>query len=203
MYRLPWAMEAVRVRATANEDVLGPFGVALDDYELGLAVPAVVTGTINGPAAILIQAGFNSRLAAIKAVADTAATFVSSQELRGWLVSPVVAGLSAQANWPTVETRSMWLVFAESFTPVESRTWADRKYWATATWYGAPPPPGVPIALHHWNGQPLVLAADGLPLGVLNAGLNPGRKGLARASVSHEAGRVDLSYLGPDDLWLA
>ncbi len=202
VYRLPWAMEAVRVRAAANGDVLGPFGFALEDHELGLAVPAVETGTMNTSAAILIQAGFNSRLAAIKAVADTAAAFVTSQELRGWLLSPAVTALSASAHWPTVETRSMWLAFAGSFTPMESRTWADRKYWATATWHGAPPPPGAPIALHHWQGQPLVLAADGLPLGVLNAGLNPGRKGLIRASVSHEAGRVDLSYLGPDDLWL-
>ena len=45
--------------------------MALDDHELGLAVPAVETGTMNRSASILIQAGFNSRLAAIKAVTDT------------------------------------------------------------------------------------------------------------------------------------
>ena len=32
-------------------------------------------------------------------------------------------------------------------------------------WLGAPPPPGTPVQLHHWNGQPLVLSADGTPLG--------------------------------------
>ena len=63
VYRLPWAMEALRVRAAANGDVVGMFALALDDYELGLAVPAVETGTMNRSASILIQAGFNSRLA--------------------------------------------------------------------------------------------------------------------------------------------
>lgn len=66
VYRLPWAMEAIRVRGIANGDAIGDF--ALDDFELGLAVAAVETGTVNRSAAILIQAGFTSRLAAIKAV---------------------------------------------------------------------------------------------------------------------------------------
>jgi hypothetical protein len=45
-----------------------------------------------------------------------------------------------------------------------------------------------------------VLAADGAPLGTLQATINPGQIGLARAHVSHQAGRIDISYLGPDDL---
>ena len=81
VYRLPWAMEAVRVRADANGDVVGENDLALDEYELGLAVPAVETGTMNRSASILIQAGFNSRLAAIKAVTDTGATFKTGREL--------------------------------------------------------------------------------------------------------------------------
>ena len=37
VYRLPWAMEAIRVRAVANGDTISD--LLLDDYELGLAVP--------------------------------------------------------------------------------------------------------------------------------------------------------------------
>ena len=74
------------------------FGLALDDYELGLAVPAVETGTMNRSASILIQAGFNSRLAAIKAVTDTGATFTTGQELRTWLRSPEVAAMVSPAR---------------------------------------------------------------------------------------------------------
>jgi superfamily II DNA/RNA helicase len=200
VYRLPWAMEAIRVRAAANGDTVGVFDLALEDHELGLAVPAVETGTMNRSASILIQAGFSSRLAAIKAVTDTGATFQTGQELRLWLNSEVVAAWSAQPDWPTMETKAMWIEFAQSFTPRENRTWSDRRYWANVAWSGPPPPPGTPVQLHNWNGQLRVLSADGTPLGTLQAALNPSRRGLVRATVSQDAGRIDLIYLGPDDI---
>jgi superfamily II DNA/RNA helicase len=198
VYRLPWAMEAIRVRAAANGDTIG--GFLLDNYELGLAVPTVETGTLNRSASILIQAGFNSRLAAIKAVADTGAIFQTGQELRQWLNSEAVAAYSAQPNWPTAETKAMWMEFAQSFTPRENRTWADRRYWANVAWLGAPPPPDTPVQVHHWGGQARVLSTDGTPLGTVQAALNPGRAGLMRAEVSQDVGRIDITYLGPDDL---
>ncbi|MFA5952523.1 MAG: DEAD/DEAH box helicase [Hyphomicrobium sp.] len=203
VYRLPWAMEAVRVRAAANGDVVGPFDLALDDHELGLVVPAVETGTMNRSASILIQAGFSSRLAAIKAVNDTVATFTNGQELRAWLRSPVVAALSAQPDWPTPETRALWIDFAQDFAPRDNRTWSERRYDAQALWHGVPPPPGAPVTLYHWNNQPLILSPEGLSLGVLNHPLNPNRRGLVRATVALQPGHLDLSYLGPDDLWAA
>lgn len=198
VYRLPWAMEAIRVRAAANGDTIG--GFLLDDYELALAVLAVETGTLNRSASILIQAGFNSRLAAIKAVTDTGATFPTGQELRQWLNSEAVAAWSAQPDWPTAETKAMWTEFVQSFSPRENRTWADRRYWANVTWLSAPPPPDTPVQVHHWGGQPCVLSADGTPLGTVQAALNSGRAGLMRAQVSQDVGRIDLTYLGPDDL---
>ena len=198
VYRLPWAMEAIRVRAAANGDTIG--GFLLDDYELGLAVLAVETGTLNRSASILIQAGFNSRLAAIKAVTDTGATFPTGQELRQWLNSEAVAARSSQPDWPTAETKAMWTEFVQSFSPRENRTWADRRYWANVTWLSAPPPPDTPVQVHHWGGQPCVLSADGTPLGTVQAALNSGRAGLMRAQVSQDVGRIDLTYLGPDDL---
>jgi hypothetical protein len=203
VYRLPWAMEAVRVRALANGDVIEPFGLALDDHELRLTVPAVETGTMNRSASILIQAGFNSRLAAIKAVTDTASTFTTGQELRLWLNSDAVASWNALPDWPTAETKEIWAEFAQTFTPRENRTWTTRRYRANVAWQGASPPPGAPVTLYHWNGQPIILSMDGLPLGILGAPLNPNRRGLTRATISEEIGRIDLSYLGPDDMWQA
>jgi hypothetical protein len=80
-YRLPLAMEALRVRAAANGDVVGILELPLDDHELGLAVPAVETGTMNRSASFLIQAGFNSRLAAIKAVRAAVCARVKPAEM--------------------------------------------------------------------------------------------------------------------------
>ena len=200
VYRLPWAMEALRVRAGANGDVVGDNGVEIEDYDLGLAVPAVETGTMNRSASILIQAGFTSRLAAIKAVTDTRATFTTGRELRAWLNSGAVAARSALPDWPTAETKSMWTKLVDGFMLQNNRTWTDRRYWSSVVWSGTPPRPGTPVQLHQRNGQCLVLAADGLPLGILQAALNPHRRGLIHSTVSAEAGRIDLVYLGPDDL---
>jgi len=203
VYRLPWAMEAVRVRAVANGDVVGDFGLTLDDHELGLAVPAVETGTMNRSASILIQAGFSSRLAAIKAVNDTAAAFTTGGELRAWLRSAAVTALSAQPGWPTPETRMLWLDFTRDFAPPDGRTWGERRYRAQVQWQGVPPPPGVPMTLYHSDRRSVVLSAEGLLRGVLNHPLNPNRRGLVRAAVALDPGHLDVSYLGPDDLWAA
>ena len=200
VYRLPWAMEAVRVRAVANGDVVGENGFALEDYELGLAVPAVETGTMNRSASILIQAGFASRLAAIKAVTDTGATFTTGKGLRAWLNSDAVAARSALPDWPTAETKSMWTDLVQGFMIYENRTWTDRRYWAAVAWSGVPPRPGTPVQLYQTNGQCLVLTLDGTVLGILQAALNPQRRGLIRATASAETGKIDLAYLGPDDL---
>lgn len=200
VYRLPWAMEAIRVRAVANGDAVGELGLQLDDYELGQAVLSVETGTLNRSASILIQAGFNSRLAAIKAVTDTGATFYNGRELRQWLNSEIVAGWSVQPDWPTAETKTIWTDFVQSFSPTENRTWEERRYWANVAWYGVPPPPGTPVQIYHGVGQPRVLAADGKPLGSIPAALNPARSGLLRAQVAQDVTRIDLTYLGPVDL---
>ena len=200
VYRLPWAMEAVRVRAAANGDVVGENGFALEDHELGLAVSAVETGTMNRSASILIQAGFTSRLAAIKAAIDTSATFTTGRELRAWLNTDAIAAWSALPDWPTAETKLMWTNLVQSFMRYENRTWSNRRYWSGVAWSDDPPRPGTPVQLYQRNGQCLVLAADGLPLGRLQASLNPHRQGMVRATVSAEPGRIDLVYLGPDDL---
>ena len=146
---------------------------------------------MNRSASILIQAGFNSRLAAIKAVTDTGATFPTGQELRAWLRSPEVAAFAEQPDWPTPETRALWLDFADEFAPRDdTRNWSERRYRANVQWHGAPAPPGVPVALHHWNGHPHVLSLDGLTLGVLMHPLNPARRGLVRVASAPEAGEL-------------
>ncbi|MBB3033533.1 DEAD/DEAH box helicase [Alteriqipengyuania lutimaris] len=200
VYRLPWAMESIRVRATANDDLFGDFRV--DDHELGLAVPALETGTLLRSASLLIQAGFNSRLAAIKVVQDTGAAFSSGDELRAWLKTPALAQWSAMPDWPTPETKPIWLEFLYGFVPIDSRTWSEQKFWANVSWAVAPPPPpGMPLRAHHLDGQPAILSATGDKIGVMLAPLNADRAGLLRVTVSAEPGRIDISYLGPPDLW--
>ena len=202
VYRLPWAMEAIRVRGVANGDAIGDF-FTLDDFELGLAVAAVETGTMNRSAAILIQAGFNSRFAAIKAVTDTGADFSTLAELQAWLASDVVQALDLLPDWPTAETKAIWSSFVASFAPRNARTWSERRYWAWVIWrLGFTPVPGAPLRLALIDGQRLVMSPDGAVVGDLQAALNPARTGLVRAEVMAETNKVAITYFGPDDLWL-
>lgn len=205
VYRLPWAMEAIRVRGIANGDTIGDFGFTLEDVDLSRAVAAVETGTLNRSASLLIQAGFTSRLAAIKAVTETAAIFASAFELQLWLNSEMVRNLTLQPDWPTAETHIMWRKFAESFAPHETSIWKERNYRAWAIWPSASQPPeGTPLRVHSAaDGQRWLLMPDGTWAGTLNAQLNPKREGLVQATVMAEASKVAIKYFGPDDLWLA
>ncbi|MGO9172202.1 MAG: DEAD/DEAH box helicase [Rhodomicrobium sp.] len=203
IYRLPWAMEAIRVRGLANGDAVGDMGLQLDDFELGLAVSAVETGTMNRSVSILIQAGFSSRLAAIKAVNDTSATFANGFELQQWLASELVTRLTNQSDWPTPETHRMWATFVEGFSPPAKAVWKEQRYRAPVIWQPHQNPlPDTPVRLYHVNGRAAVVSADGQMLGALNAPLNPDRKGIVRSAIMVEAGWIFLSYLGPEDLWI-
>lgn len=208
IYRLPWAMEAVRVRAIANGDTIGD-GITLGDFELGLAVGAVETGTLNRSAALLMRAGFTSRLAAIKAVQDTQAQFTSAAQLRQWLKSEAVIALTQAGDWPTPETARMWSAFWSSFSPRATSTWNERNYAVAVYWIGdsGPPPGGQAVRIYNDldNGETLVLSANATRLGRLDGDrdLNPNRAGLIVASVLADRSGVEIIYIGPDDLWLA
>jgi len=202
VYRLPWAMEAVRVRAAASGDVIAGEGLEITDHDLGLAVPAVETGTMCRSASLLIQAGFTSRSNAIKAVSDTGASFTSEGALETWLNSDKMSYWNTLPEWPSAGTKSMWMRLVQSFERNEHQTWTKCRYRRDVAWTGDPPPPGTPINIYQEKDKSLVLAADGVPLGVLKTTLNPDFTGLCRATVSDEAGVLDLVYLGPNDLGL-
>ena len=93
-------MEAVRVRGLAHDDRIGD-SFTLADFDLGFAVAAMETGTLKVSAAVLIKAGFGSRIAAIKAVADCDGTFTTIRGLRRWVRSDVVEEMSTDSDWPT------------------------------------------------------------------------------------------------------
>ena len=200
VYRLPWAMEALRVRGLANQDRIGDF--ALEDFDLSAAVAAVETGTLNRSASILMRAGFGSRIAAIKAVVDTGATFSNYAELREWLRSERVAEREAAADWPTPETAEMWTDFRGSVRPVETKLWEERLYSADVRW--APdkerPEPGSSIRVYSDpDDVHLILSPNGDPLGEMGNYINPHRTGLLHAAVLEDGQRISLRYFGPDD----
>jgi hypothetical protein len=205
IYRLPWGMEALRVRALANHDKFDEAST-LDDFELRVAVPAVETGTLNRSAALLMQAGFTSRLAAIKAVHDGQGQFQSARELADWLQSDRIQQLTNAGNWPTGETAEMWRAFRASYTPPSNRIWKKTTLTVDAIWNaGISVPAGSPLRLADdaARGCTNVLSPDLELFGALRHRLNPQRCGATLTTAGSDYGRIELTYLGPDELFAA
>lgn len=199
IYKLPWGMEAVRVRGLAH---VNPFEEKFDvsAYELGLAVAAVETGTMNRSASYLMRAGFGSRLAAIQAVVDGGGEFTKGSELLFWLRSRAVGDLGQNPSWPSPETHLLWKQFVSAFDVPAGRVWTRHEGNVGVTWLaGKAPEPGKPVRVGSLPGfESHVFGADYEHLGYLAIPSGPSRKGLLLAKVGDQPGTLDLNYIGPN-----
>jgi len=197
IYRLPWGMEAVRVRSQANEDEIVD-GTTIDDYELGLVVPAVENGTLNRSAAMLMQAGFNSRQAAIYAVNSTNATFTSGREFKVWLSSDLVHQNTLSVIWPTRETAMLWWDFLEGYQPMSETAWKNHNDQTPVDWLqNHNPQMGTVVKL--WNseeGRTKVIASDGEQIGVLPIRYELLDNGAYTTVVAENNGFLYVTYWG-------
>jgi hypothetical protein len=202
VFGLPWAMEAVRVRALAHLEPLEDKEPA-SDVDSGEAVAAVETGTLNQSAALLMRAGFNSRLAAIEAVITTNATFLTVQRLRVWLKSPAVLSKEVSPLWPTAESRGMWDSFKTNLSATTLRAWSESKEIAAVSWDdGIGPAKGTPLRIDaEGDVGSIVFTPDFEPLGLLEKPVNGRRLGLLQATAGGKPGTLVLEYQGPQDLY--
>ena len=205
VYNLPWAMEAVRVRAEAHEvpldDELTLLTLTLSDFSRAHAVAALETGTLSVPAAVLIQAGLASRLAAIKAVEDTGATFDSMSGMTAWLSSDQVMQFATQPDWPTKDSHLRWLDFVEPNVGQSVGTWKVQAYTSEVKWHGPPMPPGRALRLGGGVGKErAVYTADYKEVGTLLWTPNPDRRGVVIATATGAVNSLGFEYVGPDDL---
>jgi len=201
VYNLPWAMEAVRVRAEVHEN---PFSeeLKLSDFSQAHAVVALETGTLSIAAATLIQAGFGSRLAAIQAVTATRANFDSMSGLMAWLSSDEIQALSEKPDWPTPESHQIWTEFITGPSGAfAAKTWTSTAYTSPVTWHGVPMPPGTALRIGGGPGkEQSVFSADYREVGVIGWMPNPAARGLMIATSNGSQEKFDLEYIGPDDM---
>lgn len=197
VYRLPWGIEAIRVRAQANGDVIAD-GATIDDFELGLAVPSIENGTLNRSAALLMQAGFNSRKAAIYAVESTNASFTSSRGLKTWLKSDQVLALTRSLTWPTLETSSLWISFVKEYRPQADLVWDFIESQLPATWLGENPPDDDTIVriVNQDQGTTKIISPDGEQIGELSVHYNLLKNGAYSAKVKGNGQFLDALYCG-------
>lgn len=200
VYNLPWAMEAVRVRAEAHQD---PFSddITLANYGSANAVAAVETGTLSVAASILLKAGFASRLGAIHAVDATTADFDSPAGMRTWLASAEVRALRANLNWPTLESHELWLEFTAPHGAGYTAPWSVTAYMGPVTWHGVPMPPETPLRLGGGPGkEDAIYTADFKEVGKIGYAFNHHAVGLTVAKATGAVDKILFEYVGPNDL---
>lgn len=201
VYNLPWAMEAVRVRAEVHEN---PFSdeLKLSDFSQAHAVVALETGTLSVAAATLIQAGFGSRLAAIQAVTSTRANFESMKGLMAWLSSDEIRALSVKPDWPTRESHQLWIEFITGPSgALTAKAWTATAYSSPVTWHDVPMPPGMALRIGGGPGkEKSVFSADYREVGMIGWMPNPVATGVTIATSNGSQDKFDLEYIGPDDM---
>ena len=200
VYNLPWAMEAVRVRAEAHED---PFDVdvGLASYGSANAVAAVETGTLSVPAAVLIKAGFASRLGAISAAVSTAATFDDTAGMRSWLASAEVQAWSAVPTWPTADSHQLWTDFIAPHGAGNAAPWTTTAYTGPIKWHSVPMPPGTPLRIAAAGPNAgAIFTSDYRQVGRVSYAFARNAVGLTVATATGDVGKISFEYVGPNDL---
>lgn len=196
VYRLVWAMEAVRVRFSAeDEDAEWP--------NAGRAAVALETGTPDYCAALLIQNGLASRVAAIKAIEDFPADFTDLQGMREWVRSEGVVDAGQDPTWPTVETAVLWRSFTEGLVVAGGGKWEVHEGDVNVVWSGEPAEAGSEVRLvydpdkRHMR----VFSTEMDPLGHLPYHWNKEPAGICRGVVNEETTEIEVTYLGPSDFF--
>lgn len=195
VYRLVWAMEAVRVRRNAVD------GEEERD-NAGRAALAIETGTPTYEAALLIQNGLASRVAAMKASSECAAHFSNIGGLKQWLASDTVRQKESIGGWPTAETESLWKAFVTGLKTTRFSRWDIHEGIVNATWAEAAPEAGTRVRLVYDKRQRhLSIYSQGLDyLGFLPYGWEAEPRGVAHAEVL-ASGQVNVEYVGPSDFF--
>jgi hypothetical protein len=116
IYRLVWALEAIRTRRVS-------LGWSPEIIAGGGAAP-LETGVPQFMMAMLIRAGLPSRRAAMTAVREGGASFVSPAEMRDWLASNEITAFTDQGDWPTADTAALWRRFREEVLSGGIQAWS-------------------------------------------------------------------------------
>ena len=191
-YRLPWAMEAVRVHAAA----VGQEG---SDELHGLAALAVEAGSANRSVIALLRNGLSSREAAIAAVETTGASFDDRAGMLKWLGSDEVEVRSTEDDWPTEQSRHAWVQFYEGEMKGNRRKWKRETQRVRVDWSHDPPALGTHVVLEPEEGGVggFVLSPDFMQMGVFKAPLRKPRQEIVDARVSDQPGTILVEYFGP------
>ncbi len=157
VYRLVWAVEALRMNRRAN-------GGESEMLE-GAAAACLETGLPANTMAMLVRAGLPSRSAAKVVIEQMNPIFLTRGEMNLWLRLPQVAAHDAQVDWPTADTGAIWRRFRAEALDGVTRKWESQE-WNMALAAGTAALPAYPcrVDFDPQSGQVSVRTPDFRPL---------------------------------------
>lgn len=189
-YRLPWAMEALRVIAR-EADESDAFQVS------GLLAQAVETGTLVIPEMLLLRSGLASREAAQVAAGVTTSPLDSPDLLREWLESTEAQELAKWDGWPTVATREAWLTFLDTLASAAGQVWHHATQSVDVEWQPTRPEPSTAIWVEESStGETLVVSPALFILGKCTSRLQFSMRDIVGVRQSGEGNRIEIDYFG-------
>ena len=120
VYRLVWAIEAIRMRRRANG--------GQSDFIEGGAAATLETGLPQMMMAMLVRMGLPSRTAAMAVITETQPVYVTIPEMSQWLLSNEIAALTDQPNWPTQDTAQIWRQFRSEALAGPVQKWSAQDW---------------------------------------------------------------------------
>ena len=194
VYRLVWAIEAVRVRSVAHQDEYA-------DIWSGRLAEVLEAGTMNRSAVFLIHAGLGSRVAALKALDDFPADFSDYGGMKEWLTSPPVREAGNVQNWPTAETADLWQSFVSSTYGESTKAWTIQSTQRSVNWRPeAVPTAGEFVRVVSRPTRTEIYTADFRSLGSLRYTFSVPSEGVFFAKVADNLSSLDVTYYGPSSL---
>lgn len=189
IYRLVWAIEAVRMKRRAEGGV--------SEFLEGTAAACLETGLPQGMMAMLVRAGLPSRITAKAVIEETQPVFVSLSEMNTWLGSNEVTVLSDQADWPTPETAAIWRQFRSDALSGPVQKWTEET-WKLQTdapaWVNLAHPARVQI--DDLTGEVSVASVDYRRIVGIKQGLEQGDPSLIRVDFAADGKSAQIGRTG-------
>ena len=194
-YRLPWAMEAVRVHAIAVEEPRA------NDLK-GLAAAVTETGNANLCVHTLIRSGLRSRDAAREAVESTGASFNDRDGMEEWLISEEVQSRRTSADWPTPRSHHEWEQFYQHETRGGQRTWKREVLNYQVSWLDSSPPVGTSVVLEpNTDSEGItVLSPDFRELGGIETSVKRPLSQIVSARTDDDSNGIVVEFFGPEEV---
>ena len=195
MYRLVWALEAVRVRRVSHgwEAELGTVP--------GAAAACVDTGLPNYRMTLLVRGGLASREAAQTVVNQLDPEFLDGSGMRRWLANRVVAELSERDEWPSASTTALWRRFRNEVLRNRERAWGiHSESFEISEMYDAELRDGALVRLEPnlIDGGTWLTAPDFRKIGRLEHAVEVGSDSVVYAEVHADEGEAHVRRIGPD-----